>query len=62
MGGVRRDTDGHVSKFIAFRDWMGWLAARRVGVFDVWTDVFGTRQEYNVREDIEVTSRDQDLS
>ncbi len=25
-------------------------------------DVFGTRQEYDVREDIEVTSRDKDLN
>ena len=56
-------TDGHVSKIhraLEERASDRREAGRPRISFEA--DVFGTRQEYNVREDIEVTSRDQDLS
>ena len=56
-------TDGHVSKI--HRASKERAPDRREAgrpQISFEADVFGTRQEYSVREDIEVTSRDQDLS
>jgi hypothetical protein len=53
-------TDGHVSKIHrASRERAPDRREAGRPHISVEADVFGTRQEYNVREDIEVTSRDQ---